>query len=274
MRRISPVLIMLLLLGSCFPINFTSASGESTTISTFVGGFASVDVELQGGVTNNSTTIEVPRNVTFSTASFDLEVDHTQTSPGQVWIDLNQDGIFEWEFTETGYGNIGRQNQFFDGSDWIVTGMTSGGGNVPGILLPTAANLQSSNLNVSFTTQVGGGFFALGEYQEVVESDIDGDGLPEPVFLSAINSTNYSTTISWIDWSPTNGLTTSSPIQSCDNATSLSVGDLNGDGDEDIVSFSSISSSACIHISNGTSFDPAINISYSGLLQKKSDWYS
>ena len=187
MRRISPVLIMLLLLGSCFPINFTSASGESTTISTFVGGFASVDVELQGGVTNNSTTIEVPRNVTFSTASFDLEVDHTQTSPGQVWIDLNQDGIFEWEFTETGYGNIGRQNQFFDGSEWIVTGMTSGGGNVPGILLPTAANLQSSNLNVSFTTQVGGGFFALGEYQEVVESDIDGDGLPEPVFLSAID---------------------------------------------------------------------------------------
>ena len=260
---------MLLLLGSCFPINFSSASGESTTISTFVGGYASVDVELQGGVTNNSTTIDVPRNVTFNTVTFDVEVDQSQDSPGQVWIDFDEDGVFEWEFAGVGYGDIGRQNQFYDGSEWIVTGMNSGTSDVPGILLPPSANLQSSNLNVSFTSQVGGGFFAIGDYQEVVESDIDGDGLPEPVFLSTINSTSYSTTISSMDWSSTGGLTTSTPLQTCNNATSISVGDLNGDGDEDIVAFSSISNSACIHISNGTTFDPSVNISYSGLLGGK-----
>ena len=118
MKRVSPILIMLLLLGSCIPIGIVSASGESSTISTFTGGFASKSVTLQGGVTNSNSTIEIPRNVTFNAASFDIEVDQSDASPGQVWIDVNEDGVFEWEFTGTGYGNIGHQNQFYDGNDW------------------------------------------------------------------------------------------------------------------------------------------------------------
>ena len=109
MKRLSPILLTVLLLVSCFPINYASASGESTTISSFTGGFASVEVDLQGGMTDSSATIEVPRNVTFQTSFLNLDVDHGEDSPGQVWIDLNEDGIFEWDFSGTGYGNIGHQ---------------------------------------------------------------------------------------------------------------------------------------------------------------------
>jgi len=236
------------------------ASGEPSTINTFTGGFATVDVTLQGGATNNATTIDVPRNVTFTTVSFDVNVDASDQSPGQVWIDIDEDGAFEWEFTGTGYGNIGHQNQFYDGNDWYVSQVTAGTSSAPGVMLPSDASIQSSNLNASFTSQAGGGFYAIGEYQEVIETDIDNDGNPEPMFLSTIQSNN-STSILWADWNAGSGITTSTPIQTCDNATSISVGDLNGDGDDDIVAFSTFSGKACIHLANGSSFDPVQNSS-------------
>lgn len=269
MKRLSPILLTTLLLVSCFPINYVSASEESTTISSFTGGVASVEIDLQGGATNNSVTMDVPRNVTFQTSFLNLNVDHGEETPGQVWLDLNEDGIFEWEFSGTGYGNIGHQNQFYDGNTSITSMLGNGSSLVPDILVPSESTIQSSNLNISFAPQVGGGHFQIGEYQQVVESDIDGDGLPEPVFLSTADPTNYSTTIVWADWT-SSGITISAPISSCDNATSLSVGDLNGDGSQDIIAFSTISGTACVHIANGTAFDSVLNLSLSsGLISAK-----
>ena len=267
MNRVSPVLIMLLLLGSCLPVGIVSASGESTTISTFSGGFATKTVTLQGDTIDNSTTIDVPRNVTFSSVSLDIEVDASDDSPGQVWIDLDEDGTFEWEFADLGYGNIGNQNTFYDGTEWTTITSNAASTPVPGVRLPSAANIQSSTLNASYSPQSGGGFFPIGDYQDVAESDIDGDGLPEPVFLSTLNTTSFEASIVWADWSST-GITISTSIATCDNATSLSTGDINADGAEDIVVFSTVTSQACVHLANASSFDPVLNISLSsGLIE-------
>ena len=266
MRRVSPVLIMLLLIGSCIPVGLVTASSDPTTILTFNGGVASIDVNLQGGVADSTAIIDVPRNVTFNSASFDVEYDSSQVSPGQVWVDINEDGVFEWEFTDSGYGDIGYQNQFYNGQEWATVGSNGGIVPAPGFMLPPNANIQSSLLNASFTPQAGGGFYSIGAYQDVVESDIDGDGLPEPVFLSTLNSTNAAS-IFWADWTINSGIAMAPSIATCDNATSLSVGDLNGDGDQDIVVFSTIESTACVHLYNSTAFDPVLNISLAnGLL--------
>ena len=259
MNRTSPFLISLILIFSCFPVVFVSANAESTTISTFSGGFATVDVDLDGGIMDNSSSIDVPRNVTFTQVSFDLEIDSSDQSPGSVWVDIDEDGTFEWDFSGTGYGDLGHQNDFYNGNDWYVKTVAPGTSSTPGIMLPSSANLQSSQLNASFSPSAGGGFFAVGAYVDVVESDIDSDGNPEPIFLSTPAS-NFSSKVTFADWSQGSGITTSAPIYTCNNASSVSVGDLNNDSQQDIVVFSTQTGSACVHIANGSSFDPVRNL--------------
>ena len=262
MKRSSALLMILLMLTSCIPVTFVSASGESLSFNTFTGGFANVEVNLQGGVTNNTTSIEVPRNVTFMTSGFDVAIDSADQSPGKVWVDVGEDGVFEWEFTGLGYGDIGHQNEFYDGNNWYLSQVTSGNSTSPTILIPSESTIQESSLEVGFFPEAGGGFFSIGSHQEVIETDIDNDSLPEPMFLLDIQSNN-STSIVWADWNAGAGLAMSAPLQTCDNATSISTGDINGDGSEDIVAFSTSSNTACIHLANGTSFNPVINQSVS-----------
>ena len=87
--------MILLMLTSCVPLTFVSASGESLSYNSFNGGYATVDVNLQGNITNNSASIEVPRNVTFTTSGFEVVIDSDDQSPGEVWVDVGEDGIFE-----------------------------------------------------------------------------------------------------------------------------------------------------------------------------------
>ena len=266
LRRKSAGFLVALLLFSLAPMTLPSVAGESTNHNLFTGGFATVEINLQGNVTNTSASIDLPRNSTVTTSSVEISVDSEDDSPGAVWVDVGQDGTNEWEFTGLGYGNLGHQNQFYDGSEYFTTDVYPGNTPTPGFLFPTAGSMESTALNVSFSPLVGGGFFSIGEHQEVIETDIDGDGYPEPMFLSTITSNN-TTSIVWADWNLTSGTSINSGIQTCDNASSISVGDVNGDGNQDIVAFSTISGNACIHIANGSTFDPLNNQSVSSDLK-------
>ena len=256
-RKTSGVFVALLLL-SCIPIAVFPVSGESTSHVTFSGGFATVEVNLEGSVTNSSAVLDLPRNVTVTSSSVQISYDSDDESPGAVWLDINQDGVLEWEFDDVGYGDLGHQNEFFNGDNSYLDTVIPGSTSTPGFLFPTTGTLQSTSFNVSFAPAAGGGFFSIGEHQQAIETDIDGDGSPEPLFLSKIQ-TNNSTSIIWADWDATNGIHVKPSIQTCDNASSIAVGDVNGDGDQDIVAFSSLSGSACIHFANGSSFDPVNN---------------
>ena len=261
--------IVVILLFSLMPITVVSADETPTTIDMFEGGYASVDVTLSGNTADTSTTILVPRNVTFISSAFEISINSQNPSPGKVVIDVSNDGTSEWEFNTSGFGNLGHQNEFYDGKEYAVVTSSSNTVQTPGIFLPPDASIQSSMLNVSFSPDLGGGFFQIGEYQEVVESDIDGDGLPEPVFLSNVASNN-STSFVYLDYNSNGQMSLSQVHYTCDRAFSISVGDLNGDGDQDIVAFSKTSNQACVHLANGSSFSPVQNITISsGLVDAK-----
>ena len=53
---------------------------------------------------NTNFGLEVPRNVTFQNAEFVVEAKEEFTSPGQVSLDINQDGTKEWAFEGQGFG--------------------------------------------------------------------------------------------------------------------------------------------------------------------------
>ena len=169
-------------------------------------------------------------------------------------IDMYEDGVLEWDFSRQGYGNIGKQSNFYNGNDYYQSAVVPGNNSVPALMLPSSAILQSSSLDASFSSEVGGGFFEIGEFIDVTESDIDSDGYPEPLFLLKKDSNNTSK-ILWADWNLGSGISLSPQIQTCDNATSISVGDVNNDNRQDIVAFSIVTGQTCVHLANNTSFD-------------------
>ena len=114
--RTASLLLVTLLLMQSFAVISVTANPTGGIVNTFDGGQATPSITLTAGQTNTGLGIEVPRNVTFESASFLVNAKDEVASPGQVYIDIGQDGVKEWAFEGQGYGNLGHQNSFFNGN--------------------------------------------------------------------------------------------------------------------------------------------------------------
>ena len=249
-NRTAPVLLIFLLLFQTLALMPAAANPTSGTVNTFDGGQASPTLTLTGGQVDTSLGIEVPRNVTFDSASFLVSANDEVATPGQVYIDIGQDGIKEWAFEGPGYGNLGHQNSFFNGNtsvDFHSTGMTMS----PRVFLPFGASVDSADVNVSFAPEVNGGLLPIGSVDDYTSGDVDNDTLPEVVVLSRdSNTTGFNAALMIVDWTLNAGLNTSSWVQTCNGSSEVATADFNGDGHDDLVAFSYGSDLACVHIMN------------------------
>ena len=245
--------IALLVLNSWSAV-LVSANGHIGSVNVFASGFSNVEVNLQGSTINSTSAIEIPRNVTFNGASFLIKADSGETSPGSVWLDIDQDGSNEWAFTGTGYGNFAHQNTFNDSSTYKVIPINGSNWSTSDpILLPHSASLYTADLNMSFSPQIGGGMLQLGHITDMVLGDVNNDSNEDVVLLSQLNNTTgVGTAISYVTWNATNGLTNTSWTSTCDNATYAHVADLNNDGLDDVATFALDDDLACIHLTNST----------------------
>lgn len=265
-KRAGVFLFTALLLLSSWAGVLVSANGHTGSINTFAGGFSNAVVSLQGSTIDNSTVIEIPRNVTFESASFLVKAEAGETTPGSVWLDIDQDGSHEWAFTGAGYGDLAHQNAFNDSSLYnsIATTATYGAKNWHAsnpILLPHAATLSTADLNMSYSPQIGGGMLQLGHLDDMVIGDFDNDSNDDIALLSTSNNTTGSnTSISLVSWNLSSGMTNTTWITTCDNATYADVADLNNDGLDDVATFSLSDDLACIHITNSTSGIPGAKL--------------
>ena len=244
-----------------------SANGRAGSLNTFAGGFSNIDIALQGSAIDNTSVIEIPRNVTFDSASFLVQAEAGETSPGSVWLDVDQDGSYEWAFTGTGYGNLAHQNTFNDSSTYkqVPTtrspfGPTTVSANwhtSEPILLPHAAALSTADLNMAYSPQIGGGMLPIGQIGDMIIGDFNNDSTADVAILSqSNNTTGVGTAISLVSWNATNGLTNTTWIATCENATYSNAADLNNDGLDDVATFSLTDDLACIHVTNASTGIP------------------
>ena len=252
-NRTAPCLLVLLLMLQCFAVIPVSGNPTGGVISTFDGGVAAPSISVTGGQTDTSSLgIEVPRNVTFDSASFLVHAKNEVASPGQVHIDIGQDGIKEWAFEGPGYGNLGHQNSFSTGNtteSFFSTGVASS----PPLFLPFAASIASAEVNVSFIPAVDGGLMPLGPITDYTSGDMDNDTFPEIAVLSRDSTvTGFNAGILTVDWNATSGLNASAWVQTCAGSTEVDLGDFNDDGHDDVVTFAYGSNLACVHFTNST----------------------
>ena len=249
-RRTGPFLLVLLLLFQTMAMMPAAANPTGGTVNTFSNGQAQVSVSLIAGTVDTSLGIEVPRNVTFDSASFVVNAKDEVPTPGQVYIDIGQDGVKEWAFEGTGYGHLGHQQSFITGNT-VDSVYSTGYVSSSMIHIPHGASIGSVDLDVNFTSAVAGGLVPTGVVETSASGDIDNDSLPEIAVLSK-SVTGFNSAISTIDWNASTGLNMSSWVATCAGATELSVADFNGDGMDDVVSFDYTSSNACVHLTNST----------------------
>ena len=194
---------MVLSLFSSIPL--ATANPTSGTIETFADGSSSVEV-----VTNNlapsTVNLTIQRNTTIDSASFSVNYDSSDVSPGSVTIDLDSDGQYEWHLGGNGDGELGEQNEFIGGSSstsvsangnqtWLSTGAWR---------LPKSALMTSSEITVEFTPDLGAQFSGVGTVSDLAVGDMDGDGLDDPIYLvTDYTGSNGSIWphIGWLTWS-------------------------------------------------------------------------
>ena len=254
-RRGTFLLLAVLLLAPLSPLlGGALASSHAGSIYTFSDGSNSVDVDINTTGVNNDTLLTLMRNSTITSATMDINYDVARPSPGVVRLDIDQDGLYEWEYDFLGFGDLGEQMTFSDGSTSNTTAVNSGGGALIDFLLPSTTQLQSVGMIVEFTPDFGGGWIQTGVIDHLETADVDNDGLPEPIFLQREHlwpSGNSSPAIGYVDWSPTTGFSTIHWEATCADATKLVSGDLNNDGYAEMLALDLNSSYLCIGLSNG-----------------------
>ena len=112
-NRTSTILVLFFLVFAQSGVMLSaSANGQAGTVNLFSNGSAALTIPLVAQQTNTNASLEVPRNVTFQNAEFVLEINEELSTPGQVFLDINQDGTKEWAYEGQGFGDLGIQTVF------------------------------------------------------------------------------------------------------------------------------------------------------------------
>ncbi|DAC19342.1 MAG TPA: VCBS repeat-containing protein [Candidatus Poseidoniaceae archaeon] len=257
------VMLVLLMLVSLMPMPLSSAGGGTGTLSMFETGMQTEVVDLAGGSSNASMGLSIPRDVTFDGLNLVVDVDDDLDTPGQVWLDIDEDGVKEWAYEGQGYGSLGHQSEFAHGgsSDFVVSNTSSNSTTVTSdILLPENAIVGAAAATLSFIPDVTTAFQAIGDIVDVQTGDMDGDGSDEIIVLSANNATTGNgTAFAVLDYNQSSRqLEMSNWTETCTDARNFDMGDFNNDSRLDVFTWAVLDVDACLHLSNTT----AVNASH------------
>ena len=255
------VILALLLVLSCFSSIPIATANSSGTIETFADGSSSVEVNTN---TQSPSTVNlsVGRNTTIGSSSFHLNYDSTNPSPGELTIDVDSDGQYEWHLGGNGDGHVGEQNEFTTGTS---STSTSASGNQTWLhtgawRLPKTAIMASSDITVGFTPDLGAQFTGIGAVTDLAVGDMDGDGQEDAIFLvpDHMGANGTWPHIGWLKWSGSSIVT--SWIPTCFDADRLILGDSDNDSQTDVLAIAEDEDTLCQHLSGTNSWSYSTNV--------------
>jgi hypothetical protein len=255
---------------------FAQASGGN--IGTFSTGNAEETVVISSGQ-HSSIGFELNRNTTITSSSFFIKPTETGSSVGTVDIDANADGVPEWSFNDTGYGDFGHQTLFTTGNTSMSIPINPNQGAVtnpesPPFYLPTGSTVSSSSLEIGFSPSLIGGFFSTGYIHAVDKGDFNNDSNVDFALLSRTANVSTGNTTQpgqssvaafrIASYDNATGITLSSWVTTCANATRVMAADVNGDTFDDVVGYAPADDQLCIHFTNTTNggFEPQVNVTH------------
>ena len=222
---------------------------DQTLHEEFSGNQSTIILRFDGNSTNTSAALEIPQNTTVDELRFLLQYQTTDPSPGQLTLDLDQDGIPEWAYQGVGYGRLGSQTEFSDGSNSNTTIIPIGVSAGPSILLPADMAIISSTIELNHTAENGGKWLTHEGLIDVSTADIDNDQLEEAILLSNNHSGRGDYGVGWVDGtSSNNSFSGISWIDTCDDTSNIEVGDFNADGYDDVMVWSPLLGIICYHL--------------------------
>ena len=290
-RQLLGFLFVFLFVAPAWSVFLAQAQGGTVTV--FSSGSAEETVTVTSGQ-HGAVGLDLIRNTTVTSASFFLKPDSSGSTPGTVSLDINQDGLPEWDFNQSGYGHLGQQNEFINGTTTASVSIQPASVNQstpssPDFYMPNGAEVSSASVDVAFSPKMGGGFFPTGFIHAVAFGDTNGDGFDDVALFSQTanitssgngtsgNGTTGNTTGAFsigpafriMTYANATGLTMGPWEMTCDNVTETFMADLDGDGYDDVINHAASDRKLCIHFLNSTSgaFQPQVNVSLSSSIR-------
>ena len=250
------LLIMMMLLAQAvvlIPSVTANISTDSTLRTTFSNddNFVIIQFDSFGNQIQPGASLEIPRNSTVEALNLGLTY-NSSNSPGNIWLDMNEDGTPEYGYNGTGYGHLGNQTRFSD--DSIINFSSNSAGNWPGpeFILPQDINLEDSLLSVDFIPDNSGRWMLESSIIDITTLNYDNDSLDEIMVLSSSWDTGNGDLLPAIGWinnnSNNDGVTNISWHQTCNNVQHLEITDFDGDGHDDVLVWTPQNGRFCYHL--------------------------
>ncbi len=234
---------LLLLIAAACAVIISVPSTESKSVDSFNGNPMSNNITFGfAGGTDATTVFTIDKDVPVSSATMQVSTADKGTGefPYRPRIDFGADGDDEWRFQGPGYGYFGQQNMFKTNMTRETLSFSSGGTqSTTRVLMPQSASVSEASFNITGRLNVNTpskSNIATQSYcQGPAVADIDGDGDQDVVTVY----TSYSSSRVYF-YENVNGLGTSWTTRTVDSsniryAQDIDVGDVDGDGDIDIV---------------------------------------
>ena len=253
-NRISTIIVLSLLVFSQSSTLFlASASEEAGTINNFSTGTASISIPLTANQLDTNYSIDIPRNVTFQSGQFMINARDEVATPGQVSLDIGQDGVNEWAFDGLGFGDLGHQNTFFNNMT-SQSIFSSGTAHSAPFYLPYNSAIDTGTMNTTYTSSVPAGLMPIANISAYEIGDVDNDTRDEIVVKASISSSGISgPALATLDWTASTGVTLSSWAATCGEGSDIVVVDVNGDNFSDVISIAPDDDRVCFHQTNPAS---------------------